>query len=116
MEAATATTDGGAPEAKRARTGTGNEEPEGTMPAKLREQIKASIAAIGQVEYRRRPHFPTQRFVARENRDNTNRQRTASPFRMLCKHCRELIRNDKWDTHVVKMMSDLHLQESAVEC
>ena len=39
--------------AKRART---EEEPKGTMPPDLRDQIETSLAAIGQVEYKRRPH------------------------------------------------------------
>ena len=113
-----ATDEGGeTPDAKRARTDDGT----GTMPAELRAMIEASLAAIGHVEYKRRPHrrgpgsvqarcLPPEDLV--HAKIETIRSGLASQPHYKCSNpkCSEPLRNDRRDSHVLKMTTDLHLQ------
>ena len=114
MEAAT--NDDG-PYAKRARTTDIDEAPKGTMPDELRATIEASLAAIGTVEYHRRPHRkgpgPVQpRTVPPEDlvheKVETIRSGSTQRVHYRCSNpkCPEPIRNDKWETHKIKMTTD----------
>lgn len=109
------------PDAKRART-----DETGAMPPELREKIEKSLAAIGQVEYKRRPHRkgpgPVQaRCLLPEDlvheKEETIRSGLASRPHYKCSNpkCTEPLRKDKWDSHILKMTSDLHLQETAAD-
>ncbi len=101
------------PASKRARV---------AMPSDLRDVIEKSLAAISQVEYRARKHKksgPATRCLAPEDlvheQTETIRKGTGNRVHFRCSNpkCEEPIRNDKWDTHILKMTSDRHLQESA---
>ena len=86
MEAAAATDDG--PDAKRDLTNDIDEAPKGTMPNELRATIEASLAAIGTVEYHRRPHRKgpdpaTTGLRARKNRNDPFWKCTACTLPLL---------------------------------
>ena len=115
MEAAAATDDG--PDAKRARTNDTDDAPKGTMPDELRATIEASLAAIGTVEYHRRPHrkgpgpvqprtLPPEDLV--HEKVETIRSGSAQRVHYRCSNpkCPEPIRNDRWETHKIKMTTD----------
>ena len=100
------------PASKRARV---------AMPSDLRDVIEKSLAAIGKVEYGKRSHKksgPATRCLAPEDlvheQPATIRKGTGNRVHFMCSNpkCEEPIRNDKWDTHVLKATSDKHLQES----
>ena len=104
-----------ATEAKRTRTG-------GTMPEDLKARIEQSLDEIGEVEFRKRSHRkgsgPVRaRCLAPEDlvheKGSVTRQGNRNRLHYECSNpkCTELIRNDKWDTHVLTMTSDRHLQE-----
>ncbi len=91
------------------------------MPQDLRDEIEKSLAAIGQVEYQKRSHKkagPVSRCLPPEDliheKTETIRKGTGNRVHFMCSNpkCEEPIRNDKWDTHVLKATSDKHLQES----
>ena len=92
-----------------------------TMPADLRDVIEKSLSAIGQVEFRKRSHKksePVTRCLSSEElvheQTETLRKGTGNRVHFVCSNpkCEEPIRNDKWETHVLKQTSDRHLQES----
>ncbi len=102
-------------EAKRPRTG-------GTMPPELREKIEKSLALIGEVEAYKKPHrkgagpvqprvLPPEDLV--HNKVEEIRKGHANRVHFKCSNptCEEPLRGDKWDSHVLKATSDLHLQE-----
>ena len=92
------------------------------MPPELREKIETALAAVGEVEYQRRSHRRKCLLVARvlpdadlvHERGEIVRKGSANRLHYFCsnKNCEEAIRGDKWDDHVLKMTSDVHLQES----
>ncbi len=91
------------------------------MPADLRDVIEKSLVSIGQVEFRKRTHKKSgsvSRSLAPEDlvheQTETIRKGTGNRVHFMCTNhnCEEPIRNDKWDTHVLKATSDRHLQES----
>ena len=109
----------GEPLAKRSRSSH-----VGTMPHELRDAIEVSLAAIGQVDYKRRVHKkgpgPLQpRCVAEEDlvhaKVETLRIGQNKRVHYTCSNpkCDAPIRNDKWETHVIDMTTDKHLQEPA---
>ena len=91
------------------------------MPEALRAQIDKSLAEIGEVDFRKRSHRgagPTRsRVLPAEDlvheKTETIRKGTGHRVNYRCSNpkCKEPIRNDKWDTHVLKACSDLRLQE-----
>ena len=95
------------------------------MPEDLREKIEKSLQDIGEVEHRKRSHHGsgpvTPRVLPQEDlvheKTETIRQGTGNrvPYKCSNPKCEEPIRNDKWDTHVLKSTSDLHLQEAPEE-
>ena len=98
------------PDAKCLRT---DETPKGTMPDELRAAIEASLAAIGQVEYKRRAHRkgpgpvkPREDLV--HSKLETIRSGSAQRIQFRCSNPKrpEQIRNDKWETHKIKMTTD----------
>ena len=106
---------GNAPEAKRPRTG-------GTMPEELKARIEQSLDAIGEVEFRKRSHrkgsgpvgarcLAPEDLVHEKESITRKGQRNRMHFKCCNPKCTELIRADKWDTHVLTMTSDRHLQE-----
>ncbi len=104
-------------DAKKARTG-------GTMLPELRKKIEDSLELLGEVEYHRKPHRKgpgpiAARCLAPEDlvheKVETVRQGTAKRLHYRCSNpkCTDLIRGDKFETHVISMTSDYHLQELA---
>ena len=114
------------PEAKRPRVGASSAAPPSGMPAELRETIEKSLAELGEVDYRtkshkKRPGPVGPRCLAPEDliheKVETIRRGTGNRVHFKCcnANCEEPIRNDRWDTHVLKMTSDRHLQEAPEE-
>ena len=106
---------GEAYQAKRPRTS-------GTMIGKLKALIEQSLEEIGEVEFRKRSHNKGagpvgNRCLAPEDlvheKESNIRQGQSNRVHFKCCNpkCTELIRADKWDTHVMTMISDRHLQE-----
>jgi len=95
---------------------------EGTMPDALRAQIEQSLQEIGEVDFRKRSHhgsgpvkprvLPSEDLV--HEKTETIRKGTGNRVHYMCCNpkCENPIRNDRWDTHVLKSCSDLHLQEA----
>ena len=91
------------------------------MPPELREKIETALAAVGEVEYQRRSHHRKCPLFARvlpeedlaHEKGEIVRKGSANRVHYCCSNdkCEEPIRSDKWDDHVLKMTSDVHLQE-----
>jgi len=103
------------PQPKRPRAGS-------ALPQDLREKIEQSLAAIGEVEHRKKSHkkgpgpvgsrcLPAEALVHEKTETIRKGQGNRTHFRCSNPRCEEPIRQDKWDTHVVKSTTDLHLQE-----
>ena len=101
-----------APEAKRARTGT--------MPPEIRDEIEKALLQFGEVEYYKKSHkrgpghvrhrcLPPEDLVHEKVETIKKRHANRAHFRCSNPKCEEPIRNDRWDTHVLKMSSDLPL-------
>ena len=102
-------------EPKRARTG-------GAMPPELREKIEKSLTLIGEVEAYKKPHrkgagpvqarcLPEEDLVHKKVEEVRKGQANRVHFKCSNPKCEDLIRGDKWDSHVLMATSDLHLQE-----
>ena len=102
------------PPMKRPRTGT--------MPADVKEDIEKSLPVEGEIEYYTKSHkkkpgpvrhkcLPPEDLV--HEKTETLRKGQGHRVHFMCSNpkCPDAIRNDKWDTHVLKMTSDRHLQE-----
>ena len=103
------------PAAKRARA-------DGTMPADLKEEIEKSLPEEGEIEYYTKSHkkqpgpvkhkcLPPEDLV--HDKVETVRKGHGHRVHFKCSNakCPEPIRNDRWETHVLKMVSDRNLQE-----
>ena len=85
-------------------------------------KIEKSLSEIGEVDFRKRSHHGTgpmrRRVLPPEDltheKTDTIRKGTGNRvhYRFSNPKCEEPIRNDKWDTHVLKACADLHLQEA----
>ena len=92
------------------------------MPEDLREKVEQSLKEIGEVEYRKRSHRSSGPTRARvlppedlvHEKTETIRKGSANRVHFACSNakCKEPIRKDKWDTHVLQATSDLHPQEA----
>ena len=93
-----------------------------TMPAALKEEIEKSIPEIGEIEYHTKTHkkgpgpvrahcLPPEDLA--HEKAETVRRGQGHRIHYACTNpkCQEPIRQDKWDTHVMTMISDRHLQE-----
>ncbi len=93
-----------------------------TMPAELKEKIEKSIPEEGEIEYHTKSHkkrtgpvrpmcLPSEDL--RQEKSETVRRGHGHRVHYACTNpkCTEPIRQDKWDTHVMTMISDRHLQE-----
>ena len=84
---------------------------EGTMPPELRDKIWRELEAIGQVEHKRRSHkkrgpvrphcLPAEDLVHVQAETVRQGQNNRIHYRCSNEKC-GLVRNDKWDTHVIK--------------
>ena len=91
------------------------------MLADLKDKIETSLSLIGEVEAHKKPHRKgggqSSRGCCQRNswfmRRCRQRQGQANRLHYVCSNpkCQDPIRQDKWDTHVLKMTTDLHLQE-----
>ena len=91
------------------------------MQPDLREKIERALADVGEVAYQRRSHHRHCPLVARvlpdENllheKGDIVRKGHNNRVHYVCSNpkCADPIRNDKWDEHVLRMTSDVHLQE-----
>ncbi len=99
---------------KRSRTGT--------MPADMKEEIEKSLPVEGEIEYHTKSHKKKPGPVKHKclspedlvhEKTETLRKGYGHRVHFMCSNpkCPDAIRNDKWDTHVLKMTSDRHLQE-----
>ena len=92
------------------------------MPAELKEVIEKSIPVEGEIEYNTKSHkklpgplrhkcLPPEDLV--HEKTETIRKGHGHRVHFMCSNpkCPDAIRNDKWETHVIKMTSDRHLQE-----
>ncbi len=96
----------------------------GTMSAEMKEMIEKKLVLLGEVWRYKRPHKKGAGLVPARVLDpedlvhekkETVRSGQANRPHVRCSNpkCTELIRGDKWETHVLKMTSDHHLQEQA---
>ena len=95
------------------------------MPEDLRRKIEKSLEEIGEVDFRKHSHHgsgPMRRRVLPpedlvHDKAETIRQGQANRVYFRCSNpmCQEPIRSDRWETHVLKATSDLHLQEPPEE-
>ena len=95
------------------------------MPPELRERIERALAAVGEVEYNRRSHHRRGPQAARvlleedlvHEKGEIVRKGKEVRIHYVCSNekCQEAVRSDKWDDHVLKMTSDVHLQEDPQE-
>ena len=95
------------------------------MLSELREKIERALAASGEVEYNRRSHHRRGPQAARvlpeedpvHEKGEIVRKGKEVRIHYVCSNekCQEAVRSDKWDDHVLRMSTDLHLQESPRE-
>ena len=108
------------------KEGDAKRQRKGTMPAELREKILKSLEMLGEVEAYRRPHrkgaglvqarcLPPEDLVHTKTGEIRKGQNNRVHFICSNPKCEEPIRNDKWDIHLTRACSDLHLQEAAEE-
>ena len=105
-------------EEKRARV-------DGTMPAPMRAKIEDALDALPAVEFNRRSHHSrgplAARVLAAEDlvhaKGEAVRKGSADRIHYVCLNdkCPEPIRSEKWNDHVLRMTSDLLLQEKPRE-
>ena len=92
------------------------------MSADFKEMIEASLPMEGEIEYHTKSHkkgpgpvrhkcLPAEDLV--HEKVETLRKGYGHRVHFKCSNakCPEPIRNDKWETHVLKMISDRDLQE-----
>ena len=96
------------------------------MPEELKVRIEQSLDAIGEVEFRKRSHrkgpgpvgarcLAPEDLVHEKESNTRTGQANRVHFKCCNPKCTQLIRADKWDTHVLTMTSDTHLQEDPRE-
>ena len=92
------------------------------MSADLKKEIEKTLPVEGEIEYHTKSHkkgpgHVRHKCLAPEDivheKVETLRKGQGHRVHFMCSNakCPEHIRNDKWDTHVLKMTSDRHLQE-----
>ena len=96
---------------------------EGTMPAPMRAKIENALDALDDVEFNRRSHHSRGPLAARilpdedlvHEKGEIVRQGGADRIHYVCSNdkCPGPIRSEKWNDHVLKMTSDVHLREPA---
>jgi len=95
------------------------------MPPELRDKIENALAALDDVEYNRRSHHRHGPLAARilsdedlaHEKGEIVRKGKENRIHYVCSNekCEEPIRADKWDDHILRMTSDVHLQEPPEE-
>lgn len=96
----------------------------GSMPPEMKMEIEQALEQLGEVDRYRRPHrkgagpvqakiLPPEDLV--HDKTETIRQGSANRIHYKCSNekCKETIRADRWETHVINARSDRHLQEPA---
>ena len=104
------------PQPKRPRAGS-------SLPQGLREKIEQSLVVLGEVERCKKSHKkgpgpvgsrcrPVEDLIHEKAETIRKGQGNRMHFRCSNPKCEEPVRQDKWDTHVIKATTDLHLQEA----